>query len=379
MNEAAVLKIRPRLLNYTRDSYLTSSELNSTAVCDIDCSIGYSPFGSSKLMLEKMAKFNFEKVSEYGELFHEKLLKPLIQERFTGANLDADQIFFGHGSFNLAERIIHKIVLPGPVLGVGPQFNEIPSEMDAAGGSYKTISFPKDFLFPLEELESELSTGQYSMLYLDNPNNPTGQLIPLESIDRLTTLAEKFGTLVMIDEAYGDFVDDSHSAFHLVSDHTNMFVIRSYSKAMGLAGARVGYCAASKSLVGFFQKVDVPFEPSAVAAAMAGYTTEDKDYLTLVRNTTQQIKTKIMNALTAKGITVLPTHPDVSIFLAHKEGANLYNDFLEMGIRLEPGMAYKLTCSFMDNSFVRVRIPSLHHVEEFLTRIEKMQVSGAST
>lgn len=368
-----MLQIRKILFTYTRDTYLSEKgQVVSSDLPVIDCEIGYSPFGCSQWMLSNVGvgKIDFSAVARYPEMFYAELLKPGLIESFSKANLRPENIFFGHGSFNLAERIIHKFILPKSMLGYGPQFNEIPSEMEATGGLYRPIPLKEKFAFPLGEIIDELKTGCHSMLYIDNPNNPTGLLILIEVLRQLISVAESVGTIVLIDEAYGDFVPNECSAFNIAREYSNVMVMRSFSKALGLAAQRVGYMAISDALIQYYSKVDVPFEPTLISAHMAKLTLEDRLYITQVRELTRGCKAIIELALKQAGIEILPTHPDVSILMAHKPGVNLFSHFQKMSIKVENGVAYARTNSSMNNSFVRIRVPNQEQTEEVVQRIQ---------
>jgi len=336
----------------------------------IDCEVGYSPFGCSPRMLANIRDIDFSEVARYPEMFYADLLKPKLIDRFGEANLSPRNIFLGHGSFNLAERIIHKLVDPRSMLGYGPQFNEIPTEMEATGGLYKPIPLARGFNFPLGEIIDELKTGYHSILYLDNPNNPTGFLISLEVLEQLIAVAESVGTIVLVDEAYGDFVGDEYSAFNLVRRYSNVMVVRSFSKALGLAAQRIGYMAISDDLIQYYSKVDVPFEPTLISAIMAKLTLEDKGYITQVRELTRECKTEVEAALRQGKIEILPTHSDVSILMAYKPEINLFAHFLSLGIKVEDGAAYVRTNNSMTSSFIRLRVPNQEQTEEAVRRIQ---------
>ncbi|OGI16513.1 MAG: hypothetical protein A3J63_02225 [Candidatus Moranbacteria bacterium RIFCSPHIGHO2_02_FULL_40_12b] len=363
--------IRDKLTTYKRDTYLTEEEksYDDSLLPVIDCEVGYSPFGCSQKMLELIKGFDFSQVARYPEMFYAKLLKPIIIERFSKANLNPANIFFGHGSFNLAERVIHKFIMPRSMLGYGPQFNEVPTEMEAAGGDYRPIPFTADFQFPLQEILSQLNAGKDSMLYLDNPNNPTGYLIPLEDIELMVQDAEKNEIIVLVDEAYGDFVPDECSAINLIRKHSNLMVIRSFSKALGLAAQRVGYMAISDALAPYYGKVDVPFEPTLISAVMASAILGDHDFINQVRRSSRTAKEKISSAFTYKGLDILPTHPDVSIFVVHQSGVNLFAQFQKMGIKVENGAVYRKTNKEINHSFIRLRVPNEKDIEEVVKRI----------
>lgn len=362
--------LREKLIMYTRDTYLTEDEKAIKSLFPvIDCEVGYSPFGCSQRMLGLIKEFDFSQVARYPEMFYAKLLKPMIAERFSGANLNPSNIFFGHGSFNLAERIVHKFIVPKSMLGYGPQFNEIPTEMEAAGGNYRPIPLMPDFQFPFQQILCQLKSKNDSMLYLDNPNNPTGYLIPMEYIECIVQEAEKNEIIVLVDEAYGDFVPDECSAINLVRKYSNLMVIRSFSKALGLAAQRVGYMAISDSLAHYYKKIDVPFEPTLVSAEMASMTLGDYDFINHVRKASCLVKKQISSVLVSIGLEILPTHPNVSILVVHKAGINLFAQFQKIGIKVENGVGYKKTNKIMDHSFIRLRVPNEVDTREVMKRI----------
>lgn len=362
--------IKDQLKKYKRDSYLSETQVVvESNLPVIDCEVGYSPFGCSDLMLQMIKQVDFSRVSQYPEMFYAELLKPVLINYFEGSGITDKNIFFGHGSFNLAERIIHKLIKPTAMLGYGPQFNEIPTEMVSAGGKYLPIPIDNNFNFPLDKFTDEIENKDFSIVYIDNPNNPTGSVLSLEELKRIIEIATKNQVLVLIDEAYADFVDNEYSAINLVKQYSNIMVIRSFSKALGLAAARVGYLVVSDNLIEFYSKIDVPFEPVLISAWMAKFTLEDKEFITKIRTQSQKIKSILFNYFRTLGIGILPTNQNVSIMNLHKKDFDLFSFFSELNIKVENGAAYNQTCSFMNNSFVRLRIPK--NPLDLLQRLEQ--------
>jgi len=357
------MSIKPHLKNYTRDSYINKGDemrnkYHISPENEIDCDLGTSSFGQSPSVRKAIEGFDLDRSVHYFQPFHDDI-KEVILSKFKCADLKPENIFFGHGTFNLAERIIHKFIQPTAMLGYGPQFNEVTTEMAIAGGRYKPVQMDHStFLFPEKEIISELTQGEYSIGYLDNPNNPTGQSIPLSSLERIISLAEKKGTLVLVDEAYGDYLEDSDSAFNLVKNYKNLMVIRSLSKGMGLASFRFGYAAFSTALVETYKKIDVPFEPSLICAVAGKAALEDNQFIEDVRRKSLESKAVLIKGLSELGLRILPTHPNVSIFVANSEGEkDFYDRLASLGIITEAGESYKLVYPEFDNSFVRIRVP----------------------
>ena len=107
----------------------------------------------------------------------------------------ADSSSSGHGSFNLMERVIHKFLRADEMLGVGPQFNEIPSEFEEAGGDYRSVPLDEaGYRLPVAALEEALASHPVSILYVDNPNNPLGRHFDPADLERLARSCERTGS-----------------------------------------------------------------------------------------------------------------------------------------------------------------------------------------
>ena len=368
----SALQIRKNVLDYKRDTYLGSSPTLSKEFELLDCAVGYSQWGISPLAVQAHQSFKPEIVHCYPEMFYDKMLKPLIIAKFCGSGIEPNQLFFGHGSFNLAERLIHKFIPPTMMLGVGPQFNEIPSEFVAAGGEYRPIEINlTDYSFPLEQIIYELRTGKYATLYIDNPNNPLGRLILIQDIEVLARIAAETGTSVLVDEAYGDFVPNECSAAYLVNKTDNLAVIRSFSKCLGLAAERIGYMFVSKVIADRYKELDVPFEPGIYGAVMAEATLKDVDFVEKIRITVSKTKQETIACLMKAGYLILPTHETTSILTVHKRSSNVVAEFASIGVAVEPGSAFKKTHQLFDDSFCRIRIPNTS--EEFQRRLQRLE------
>lgn len=368
------LSIRENVKGYVRDTYLGLSDIEyNKEYSIIDCLIGSSQWGVSQKAVETHTKQDIQVQAVYPEPFYDQLLKPAILRRFGVVGLESGNIFFGHGSFNLAERLIHKLISPGVMLGVGPQFNEIPSEFVAAGGTYQTVLIKNpDYAFPKEMLKNSLREG-ISVMYIDNPNNPLGRLIDIQDLSELVAVANQENVIVIVDEAYADFVDDKQSAAHLVPHFQNVAVLRSFSKGLGLAAARIGYMFLSSAIAKYYQPLDVPFEPTLSSAELARATLDDLAFIFHVRNSTAESKSLLMPFLEEIGFTILPTHPATSIMTLFREGHDVVKMFASIGVSVEPGSAFRKTHSGWDNSYCRFRLPKKDDLQELQSRLKHIQ------
>jgi histidinol-phosphate aminotransferase len=380
------LPIRAQLPNYHRDSYAPpaysrarrgrigsgdpAAVLPPEAATLLDCASGYGRFGNTRAVEAALRQISPQSLCEYPEIDYEAILKPALLARFRFAALAHDQLFLGHGSFNLMERVIHKLVRADTMLGVGPQFNEIPSEFVEAGGAYVSVPLVEpEYRLPVAELERELASRTVSMLYLDNPNNPTGQLFALADLERLADACERRGAVLLVDEAWGDYVEDGASAIRLVGSHPNLIVVRSFSKALGLAGERVGYMFLSAPLARYYREVDVPFEPSFVGATLARAVLDDANLIDEIRRQAVLAKQQAREAVEGVGFEVLPTHPAVAIMAVHSPARDIVVELRRRGIRVLGGSNFARTQPRWDDSYCRLSLNGGDRVASLCQRL----------
>lgn len=378
------LPIREPLLDYERDTYLSRTRPTAPEDClaaggyaalePIDCLLGCSQWGVAPLACAALAGFDPDLLARYPARFHETLLAPAILGRFGEHGVTADQLFLGHGSFNILERVVHKLVRPGWMLGIGPQFAEIPSEWTAAGGSYHPLPLEApDYSLPLAAIECALACEGVSLVYVDNPNNPLGRHFPPAEMERLAELCARRAAVLLVDEALGDFVADQESAIRLTSRHDNVIVTRSFSKALGLAAERVGYAFFSRPLAAHYRPIDVPFEPGLVAATLARETLRDHGFLGRVRCDVAWAKAEITAAVADAGLALLPTHPAVSIMTVHAPSRDLRLQLRSRGVLVQAGSSFGRTHAAWDDSYCRLRVVARPLVPALCERIRSLQ------
>jgi len=157
---------------------------------------------------------------------------------------------------------------------------KIPLEDDFSIDIYKLIDKAK------KEKES-------SIIFLCNPNNPTGKLVSYEEIAML--LESLRDSLIVIDEAYAEFARTSST--NLIKEYNNLIVIKSFSKAYGLAGLRIGYAVAAEEIIRFLSYSQIPFSVSSIAQIAADAALDDQEYLTYVVDYTEENRKMLQKEL----------------------------------------------------------------------------------
>ena len=203
------------------------------------------------------------------------------------------------------------------------------------------------------------------VFYLDRPNNPTGQVLPLDDVARLARAAMEKGTWVISDEAYGDFLPDDESA--AVLDFPNLVTCRSFSKGPGAAGIRAGFAVIRDAeLAALFRKVQPPFVIGALDVRMALEILKDKAFLRETRAYVRMAKTRALDvAWHKRGWSAADTDDRVPIFLLSQESGSLVQRLAAAGISCEGGSGY----FGMDDRSVRLRVPAPAQLEAFLERL----------
>lgn len=192
------------------------------------------------------------------------------------AELPVENIQYFSSSDALHEYICKVFVSVGdPVLILGPSYDNFRLTCQANGADVYFSNYNDNFEFNQEKFENDILSIEPAMVYICNPNNPTGNLHSKDYIERL--LNNFPDTLFLIDEAYYEFV--GKTVKDLVLSYDNVLVSRTMSKAFGLANFRVGYLLASKDNVQFINKIRNPKSLSTFAQQATLAALEDADYM----------------------------------------------------------------------------------------------------
>ncbi|MEA2579256.1 MAG: histidinol-phosphate aminotransferase [Actinomycetota bacterium] len=168
-----------------------------------------------------------------------------------------------------------------------------------------------------------------NVIFVCSPNNPTGNPQPLVDIQHLVNAAPT--ALVVVDEAYIDF--GGESAFPLLAEHPNLAVVRTFSKAFSMAGARLGYVLTSKEVVEDLQRVRLPYHVSALTQTAGVVALRHMDSALGLLEAIRNQRDRILAALTAiEGCTVFPSQANFVLFVPPKPAAEVWQGLLDRGV-----------------------------------------------
>ena len=256
-------------------------------------------------LLDEPSFFNL-----YPTTLNEELLKLLSD--YVG--LPQENIQYFASSDALHEYICKVYISVGdPIMILGPSYDNFRLTCQANGAEVFWSNYSDDFTFDAERFEADIQKYEPAVVYICNPNNPTGNLHSKEYIAHLLT--EYPDTLFLIDEAYFEF--SGMSVSDLVLEYDNILISRTMSKAFALANFRVGYLIASKDNVQFINRIRNPKNLSTFAQIAAIAVLKDIAYMQAYVEETRQAKTQFVETLKTLG-EVMTCYPGAGNFVMLK-------------------------------------------------------------
>lgn len=342
----------------------------------IDCALGTNPFGSPEAATAAFAEAACGcRLSSYPDPWGQEL-KQALAVHWEQAAITVDNIVLGAGSVGILLRLNTLFLAPGSVLaGFAPQFSDYVRTARAWGAEYRPVALvAPELRLSGSRLLDHLSPD-VAAVYIDNPHNPTGQVLPISELKQIAARALSQNTAVIVDEAYGDFMMDDNSAINLVHDYPNVAVARSFSKGWGLAGLRVGYGIMNVKLRQLYDKVNLPFSVIDPAAAAACAALTEPGFIVRSRVKIARIKKQIKQCLTCLKMAASDDATPIMTLTGPDTGLNLRQLFLDRGVVVVDGAEFP----GLSSASVRLRVPA--DDAALLTRlrlIERDLVEGLS-
>jgi histidinol-phosphate aminotransferase len=306
-----------------------------------------NPLGPSPVVLERLARLSAEDVLRYPDPMGLALRRKLA----AGLGVEVGELVLGNGSHELLMLLSQCFAGPGDSIVYSEfGFAVFPIATAAVGASARRVPalarpHPMWRGHDLDALAAAVD-GTTRLVYLANPNNPTGTWFTLAELERFvaTVRAE---VPVVVDEAYHEYVDDPAvgSALALRRRHPNVVVTRTFSKGYGLAGLRIGYAVADAGVVEVVNRLRESFNANAVALAAAEAALDDPAHLERSRSWNRAQRERIGAACNALGLAVHPSLTNFVLVDFGRTAAPIEARLLERAVVVRPMGGYGLpTC-----------------------------------
>jgi len=258
-------------------------------------------------------------------------------------NLDFDNIILGNGSNEIIELLCHSFLNPNTSL-IAAEHAFVVYKLMATLFGAKYIDVPDPgFVHDLDAMADAI-TDHTRLLFIANPNNPTGTLVGQDDIDRFMARVPDH-VITVFDEAYHEYLPTPPDTLKYVREGRNVVVMRTFSKAHGLAALRIGYGMAPAHLATILQKARQPFNTNAFAQAAALAALEDNSHADLSVSTNLAGLEQMHKALEERGLDYTPSHANfilVKVGEAEDAGDQIFNHMLKQGVIVRAMRAYKL-------------------------------------
>ncbi len=299
----------------------------------LDFSVNSNPFGPPPVVRQVMEQTAIERYPDRETLALRRALAGHL-------GVDSTRILAGNGTAELIWLVALAYIRPGDaVLVAGPTFGEYARAARIMGAEVHTWTAQPEtgFTFNTTQISQALHRCFYKIVFLCNPNNPTGQVFPLEALDQWAQAHPQ--TLFVVDEAYIAFAAGVESVIRVQAD--NILVLRSMTKDYALAGLRLGYAVGDEAIISALIKVRPPWSVNALAQAAGVAVLQDRVFLNDSMRKLHIAKQTLIDGLMELGYR--PLDSKVHYFLTPVgNGADFRQALLSFGIQVRDCSSFGL-------------------------------------
>jgi histidinol-phosphate aminotransferase len=279
-------------------------------------------------------------------------------------NMHANQLTIGNGSENVLEIIVKAYLSRGDAAVISQYaFLTIPLLIKSHGA--EIIKVPAShFGHDIPGIIAAVNE-QTRIIFIVNPNNPTGTYIPHDDlILLLNSISPEI--LVVMDEAYNEYIDqpDYPDTLKLLASYPNMVVTRTFSKAYGLAALRVGFAASSPEIADILNRARMPFNVNTIAAVAARAALLDQDHVARSIVMNKQGMLQMEAGLKKLNVNYIPSLGNFIAIDVQQSAAEIYQQLLQLGVIVRPLTAYDMP------NYIRVTIGTAEQNERFLQALQ---------
>ena len=294
-------------------------------------------------------------------------LKQVLSARL---EVKPEQIVLGNGSNDVLELAARAFLSPGTQAVYSQHaFAVYPLATQACGA--QGIEAPAKNFGHDPEAMLQAVTAQTRIVFIANPNNPTGTLLSAAELSAFLRRLPK-QVLVVLDEAYNEYLADELKipSVSWLQEYSNLVVTRTFSKAYGLAGLRVGYALAHTGVADLMNRVRQPFNVNSISQAAAVAALEDHEFVKQSYQLNQQGMKQITHSFKRLGIRFIPSYGNFVCFHVGDASA-LYQRLLRRGVIVRPIADYGMP------EWLRVSIGLPEENEKFLQALESLTREAA--
>jgi histidinol-phosphate aminotransferase len=291
------------------------------------------------------------------------VLRRALGEKFA---LPEERVVISNGADNLILMIASAFVDEGDeVVMADPTFSVYTNVTQIMGGKPIKVKL-KDFTHDLDTMLKKVNR-KTKLVFICNPNNPTGTTVSLESFNYFLSKLPKH-VIVILDEAYGDFVEDAFypNGLDYIREKRQLIVLRTFSKVYGLAGLRIGYALGREDLVDCLYKVRDPFPVHRLAQVAAVAALNDEGHAIKSIQLVYEGKRYLYKELDRLGFSYVPSQANFIFIDFEKDSEEIFQVLLRGGVIIRPGKIWGY------RTFARVTIGRMDDNRRFIKALKKI-------
>jgi histidinol-phosphate aminotransferase len=253
---------------------------------------------------------------------------------YLGHGVTPAQVWAANGSNEVMLQILQAFGGPGrTVVSFAPTYSMYPEYARDTMTRWVVGHREEDFSLDLHHAARVIATERPSVVLLPSPNNPTGTALPPEAVTAVCAAAADVGGVVVIDEAYGEFRrTGTPSALEVLPHTPNLVVSRTMSKAFALAGARLGYLAASEEICDAIRVVRLPYHLSAITQAVGRVALRHADELLARVDDLRAERDAAVTWLRGEGLDVAESDANYVLFGRFADRHSVWQGLLDRGV-----------------------------------------------
>ena len=307
----------------------------------VDLGSNKNPLGPSPLAIEAVKRATTD-MHYYPGVAVGQLRRKLAES--IGPNFDEDNIIIGNGSCDVLRMAAEAFLYGGgESIMRRNAFPMYAAVTKMYGGGCVFIETNKDYTFDLLSM-AERITDRTRLVFLSNPNNPTGMIITQQELDEFMERVPP-SVVVVLDHAFQEYVEAEEypDVAKYILEGRNVIVTRTFSKVYGLAGLRIGYGIARKELVEYLRRAQLPFHSSSVALMGAMASLDDVEHVELSRKVNAEGKKYLYQKFEDLALAYVPTQANFILLVSFKHDTKMIRQaLLRQGVFVLPAHPYNL-------------------------------------
>ncbi|MDK2882415.1 MAG: histidinol-phosphate aminotransferase [Bacillota bacterium] len=321
-----------------------------------------NPLGPSPKALAAM-----HEALESANIYPDGACTELAKKLGAKLGVDPDWLIFANGEDNIITLISKTFLNEGEeMIMADPSFSSFEISARAMGAKVIMVPVRPDFTTDLTAMAAAI-TERTKLIFLCNPNNPTGTISTRKEVEEFLEKVPEH-VIVVLDEAYKEFVDDPEypDGLDYVRAGRNVIVSRTFSKIYGLAGLRIGYAIAHPDFIGGMKRIREAFAANRVAQAGALAALDDDEFVKKVHDLISAGREYLYKEFERLGLPYVKSQTNFILVDTKQDIRRVFQDLQREGVIIRPGHIWNLP------TYARVTVGTPEQNEKFIRALEKV-------